>query len=90
VSVNKKKEKQDQRRVAEFCGEESCLRDRVNFIYREVRTSRTRVSRHACTPAQGRSLPWAMVALLTFTLASLLFKMHRTRGSLGCNKGRHS
>ena len=32
VSVNLKKEKQDQRRAAECCGEESCLRDGVNFI----------------------------------------------------------
>ena len=63
MSVNLKKEKQDQRRVAEFCGEESCLRDGVNFIYR-IHTStrypvpgKFRTSRTACTPVQGRSLP---------------------------------
>lgn len=54
MSVNLKKEKQDQRRAAECCGEESCLRDGVNFIYPVPRKGFARREQHVPQPRGAR------------------------------------
>ena len=72
----------------EFTGEYENFACEKAFVSAKKRTRNP-----SGTPAlQGCSLPWAMVVLLTFTLASLLYTMSLTRGSLtlGCSKGRHS
>ena len=69
----------------EFTGEYENFACEKAFVSAKKRTRNP-----SGTPAQGCSLPWAMVVLLTFTLE--MYTMSLTRGSLtlGCSKGRHS